>query len=73
MARREKWGVTSDVNKYSLLSSLIYTPREKMSESLIIALLAIVVVYLLIAAKNQRKKSSEVKRRVKDRVWRRDQ
>jgi len=42
-----------------------------MSETLVIAILAVIVFYLLIAAKNQRKKSREVKRRVKDRVWRR--
>jgi len=44
-----------------------------MSETLLIAILAIVVFYLLIAAKNQRKKSREVKRRIKDRVWRREE
>jgi preprotein translocase subunit YajC len=44
-----------------------------MSETMIIAILAIVVFYLLIVAKNQRKKSREVKRRVKDRAWRREE
>ena len=45
--------------------------EKTMSDTLLIAILAIAVFYLLIAAKKQRKKSREVKRRVKDRAWRR--
>jgi hypothetical protein len=43
-----------------------------MSETLIIAILAIIVIYLYTIAKSQRKKSRDVKRRIKDRAWRRD-
>ncbi len=44
-----------------------------MSETLIIAVLAIAVVYLLLMAKTQRKKYRDVKRRIKDRAWHRDE
>jgi preprotein translocase subunit YajC len=44
-----------------------------MSETLIIAVLAIAVVYLFMMAKSQQKKYRDVKRRVKDRAWRRDE
>jgi hypothetical protein len=44
-----------------------------MSETLIIAALAIAVVYLLMMAKTQSKKYRDVKRRIKDRAWRRDE
>jgi hypothetical protein len=43
-----------------------------MSETLIIAILAIIVFYLLFQAKNQRRKSRDVKRRIKNRAWRRE-
>ena len=45
---------------------------RKMSETLIIAILAIIVFYLLILVKKQRKKSRDVKQRIKNRAWRRD-
>ena len=54
--------------------SCFFTPYEKdMSETLIIAILAIAVVYLLMMSKNLRKKSRDVKRRIKDRAWHRDE
>jgi hypothetical protein len=44
-----------------------------MSETLIIAALAIAVVYLLMMGKSQQKKYRDTKRRIKDRVWHRDE
>jgi len=44
-----------------------------MSETVIIAILAIIVVYLLFMAKNQRRKSRDVRRRIVDRAWRREE
>jgi hypothetical protein len=44
-----------------------------MSQTLIIAILAIIVFYLLIMSKKLRHKSRDVKKRVKDRVWRREE
>jgi type II secretory pathway pseudopilin PulG len=44
-----------------------------MSETIIIAVLSVAVVYLLMMAKTQQKKYRDVKRRVKDRAWKRDE
>jgi type II secretory pathway pseudopilin PulG len=44
-----------------------------MSETIIIAVLSAAVVYLLMMAKTQQKKYRDVKRRVKDRAWKRDE
>ena len=60
---------------YTLLSTdnaLRFT-EENMSETLIIAVLAIAVVYLLLMARTQGKKYRDVKRRIKDRAWHRDE
>ena len=46
---------------------------SNMSETLIIAVLAVAVVYLLMMAKTQQKKYRDVKRRIKDRAWHRDE
>jgi hypothetical protein len=46
---------------------------RNMSETIIIAVLLVAVVYLLMMAKTQQKKYRDVKRRVKDRVWKRDE
>jgi hypothetical protein len=68
----------SILSSHFCLSTALKAPRhtlhgKKMSETLIIAVLAIVVFYLLMMTKNLRKKSRDVKQRIKNRAWRRNE